>query len=152
MRAMKLGTAVLGAAVLMACCAILTTAWADPPDSEEPSGEPAATHRPVVTLAGAEPPQTDAWRRAIPEIELQGRFSRPRRMPIATCPAQGERGSERPDPCLVGAEISRMPPCLDAEDCPAYELWIELYGPPRVETAPHANAPIPAVASDSENP
>jgi len=163
MKATKLGTTMLGATVLVTFCAVLTTAWADPSEREEKSGEPATPHSSVVTLAGGEPPPTDAgWsspperrRRhaspmaAIREMQLQDRFSHSRRMPIATCLAQGERGPGGPDPCRVGAEISRMRPCLDAEDCPAFDLRIQLYGPPRVENAPRVPVPTPA-ASEAE--
>ncbi len=161
MRATKLRATVWGAAVLVTCCASLTTAGAEPPPlSEEEIWEPA------VPPEGSEPPSSeeetgepdeaeplppDAWQRAISEMLRQGRSFRPRRMPTATCLAQGGRGSGGPDPCRVGAMISRMRPCLDAEDCPAYELWVELYGAPRVGNAAPESAPSPGVGSDSED-
>ena len=80
-----------------------------------------------------------------PEVGIPlARLARPRRFEagIATCLAQGA-GGDLPDACRLGRALSRMRPCLDADDCPAFEAWQQLYGPPEVVPAAPAERPAP---------
>ncbi len=66
-------------------------------------------------------------------------------------PGPAPRG-EQIDPCRLGEALSRMPPCLDARDCQAAQVWEQLYGAPQVEEVPGSPSPpsVPVPVSSPE--
>lgn len=136
-------TALIAASLAIALFLTLGSTWAEqPPDGPRISDETAK--RPAERLAGNEPGQGDGpfvirepmareWRISI---------SRP---PVTPCLAQS-RGA---DACAAGRDLSRMGPCLDARNCPAFDTWVEIYGleEPRVVPAQPAPPAVPVLAS-----
>lgn len=51
------------------------------------------------------------------------------------------RGTAPIDLCDIGFEISRMTPCISAENCPAHELWSSALGPPGLQPAEPERGP-----------
>ena len=65
---------------------------------------------------------------------------------LATAPTLAAMAT---DPCAVARQIATQRPCLRAEDCGAYQLWTQTFGPPHavpLEPWPAQGGATPAPA------
>ena len=58
---------------------------------------------------------------------------------VMTClarPSLAQAGGNTAENCRLAESLSRMPPCRDFDDCPAYDAWRQLFGQEQPQIVP----------------
>ncbi len=134
------------ASIAAAGCLVLgIETWADTPGEEKaPPEKPAGEEKaPPEKPAGEEFQFTNAeeFEILIRRVQMR-RLRNPRpRLPdasaVVTCLARDSAAADPAvDGCRFAESVSRMQPCLDFDNCPAYDAWRQLYDQERPQIVP----------------